>query len=85
MKKHAFWFQMFVGISIITAGIILIVLKTINKIPIDGLGAFGLLIVIMGVFSCNETHKTQKRFQKLFQKNEEDKVEIEKMRKEILK
>jgi hypothetical protein len=39
----------------------------------------------MGVSILYTTYKTQKYFQKLFQKNEKDKAEIEEIRKEILK
>lgn len=76
---------MFLGIGIIVLGIFIIILKIAKIIPTDGAVCWGLLISIAGIFSCNNTYKTQKDFQKHFQKNESDKAEIEAIRKDFLK
>ena len=90
MKKRAFWFQITMSSLWIIGAISLIVFwlwGDKDALEINGGEIFSIATIaaIIGLWKILETHKTQKEFQKHFQKNEEDKSEIEEMKKEILK
>lgn len=90
MKKSSVFIQIVFASLWILGGIVLIVLwllKIKGTIEINGgiVFTFAAVMIALGAIKILEVRKTQKRFQKLFQKNEEDKAEIEEMKKEILK
>ncbi len=81
MKKHAFWWQIFIATLITIGGIVLIIFGITKDIPTEGAASFGFIMIVLGIWDFVTIHKIQKKFKEHFERNERDKKEIEELKK----